>query len=136
MGMHRLTDIRSVAQQLARGAVAQWVATGAEVGVDMPHQVPITRMEGSSSSKGGTTETPTCPPPLPLPPSSPCTTQTRYTLRLACPSGIQGSDRAKQGGVRVCLQQQPDCSQRVLPGVAREKIMQLAWQLAAADNSA
>jgi len=108
--MHRLTDTRSEAQQSARGAVAQGVTTGLGVGVAMPHQVPITRMEGS---QGGTTKPPTCPPPPPLP-SFPCTTHTRSTLCLAYPSGIKGSVRAKPGGVRVCKrqqqQQQLDCS--------------------------
>lgn len=62
--MHRVTHTRSEAQQSIKGTVAQGVTTGAGVGVAMPHEMPITRMEGSSSRQGATTKPPTCPPSL------------------------------------------------------------------------
>ena len=55
MSRDKLTDTKSVAQQPARAAVCQGVATGAGEGVAMPHQGPITCTEGSSS-KGVITE--------------------------------------------------------------------------------
>ena len=137
MGMHRLTDIRSVAQQLARGAVAQWVATGAEVGVDMPHQVPITCMEGSSS-KGGTTETPTCPPPSPppfFPLHNPNSVYTSPSMPLRHPGQRQSKARRSEGVFAAAARLQSEspawCCQRKnhAAGMAASSCRQLSMKI-------
>ena len=83
---------------------------------------------------GGRHQTPPRPPPPPLAPP-PSHTHSPELRHPACASGIQGSNRAKQGGVMVPLQQ-PDCSQGTLPGVATQQMMQLAWPPAAQRQAA
>jgi len=90
--MHRLTDTRSEAQQSARGAVAQGVTTGLGVGVAMPHQVPITRMEGS---QGGTTKPPPGGPAPPL--YNPYSVYTLPSIPLRHQGQRQGKARRSEG---------------------------------------
>ena len=115
---------------VARGAVAQGVASGAGVGegIAMPQQV-VPLVEGGSSRQGGASKPSTCSGP-PFPPPH---THSPNLGHPACASGIHGSDSTKQAGVMVSLQH-PVCSQGTLPSVATQQIMQVAWQPAAPDS--